>query len=106
MFHLAQYVSEFLRSQATGRQHRGCIIPQAVTHSLVLLKMFEIIARKMLSCLELLINRFVASSWLSVLFIKPSLCTPWKLYGGVEMQIHLFLTSAIYEGERLASCPY
>ena len=28
-----------LRFQATGRQHRGCIIPQAVTHSLVLLKM-------------------------------------------------------------------
>ena len=24
---------------ATVRQHRGCIIPQAVTHSLVLLKM-------------------------------------------------------------------
>jgi hypothetical protein len=28
-----------------GRQHRGCIIPQAVTHSLVLLKMDKIIAR-------------------------------------------------------------
>jgi len=25
--------------QAGGRQHSGCIIPQAVTHSLVLLKM-------------------------------------------------------------------
>ena len=33
----------------TGRQHRGCIIPQAVTHSLVLLKMGGIIARNMLS---------------------------------------------------------
>ena len=32
---------------ATGRQHRGCIIPQAVTHSLVLLKMSKIIARNM-----------------------------------------------------------
>ena len=41
---------------ATGRQHRGCIIPQAVTHSLVLLKMGEIIAWNMLSWLELLIN--------------------------------------------------
>ena len=30
---------------ATGRQHRGCIIPQAVTHSLVLLKMGKIFAR-------------------------------------------------------------
>ena len=29
------------------RQHRGCIIPQAVTHSLVLLKMGGIIARNM-----------------------------------------------------------
>ena len=33
----------------TGRQHRGFIIPQAVTHSLVLLKMGKIIARNMLS---------------------------------------------------------
>ena len=41
-----------------GRQHRGCIIPQAVTHSLVLLKMGKIIARNMLSWLELLINRY------------------------------------------------
>ena len=32
--------------QATGRQHRGCIIQQAVTHSLVLLKMGKIIAPK------------------------------------------------------------
>ena len=34
---------------ATGRQHRRCIIPQAVTHSLVLLKMVGINARNMLS---------------------------------------------------------
>ena len=32
-----------------GPQRRGCIIPQAVTHSLVLLKMGKIIARNMLS---------------------------------------------------------
>jgi len=31
----------------------GCIIPQAVTHSLVLLKMGKIIARNMLSWLKL-----------------------------------------------------
>ena len=37
------------RPVAGGRQHRGCIIPQAVTHSLVLLKMGKIIARNMLS---------------------------------------------------------
>jgi hypothetical protein len=34
---------------AGGRQYRGCIIPQAVTHSLVLLKMGKIIARNLLS---------------------------------------------------------
>ena len=32
-----------------GRQHRGFIVPQAVTHSLVLMKMGKIIARNMLS---------------------------------------------------------
>jgi len=34
---------------AFGRQHRGCIIPQAVTHSLVLQKMGKIISRNTLS---------------------------------------------------------
>jgi len=34
---------------ATGRQHRGCIIPQTVTHSLALLKMGVINARNMFS---------------------------------------------------------
>jgi len=47
---------EKIRLQATGRRHRWCIIPRAVTHSLVLLKMGEIIALNMLSWLELLIN--------------------------------------------------
>jgi len=42
---------------AGGRQHRGCIIPQAVTNSLVLLK-GKIIARNMLRWLELLISRY------------------------------------------------
>ena len=32
-----------------GRQHRGYITPQIVTHSLVLLKMGKVIARNMLS---------------------------------------------------------
>ena len=39
---------EELRIQASGRQHRGCITPQTVTHSLVLLTMGKIIARNML----------------------------------------------------------
>jgi len=43
---------------AGGRQHRGCIITQAVTHSLVFLKMGKKIARNMLSWLELLISRY------------------------------------------------
>ena len=49
-----------------------CIIPQTVTHSLVLLKIGKIISRNMLSWLELLISRsvIVASSWLSILFIS------------------------------------
>ena len=33
----------------TGRQHRGGIMPQAVIHSLVLMKMGKIIARNLLS---------------------------------------------------------
>jgi hypothetical protein len=38
------------RLSKVGRQHRGgCITPQAVTHSLVLLKMGKIISRNMLS---------------------------------------------------------
>ena len=56
---------------AGGRQHRGCIKPQAVAHSLVLIKMGKIIARNMLSLLELLISRYCCiSSWLSILFIS------------------------------------
>ena len=39
----------FYAVRRTGRQHRGCIIPQPVTHSLLLLKMGKIIARNMLS---------------------------------------------------------
>jgi len=43
---------------AGGRHHRGCIIPEALTHSLVLLKMGKIIAWNLLSWLELLISRY------------------------------------------------
>jgi hypothetical protein len=42
----------------TNQQHRGCIVPQAVTHSLLLLKMGKIIAQNMLSWLELLISHY------------------------------------------------
>jgi len=51
-------VSEIpLMLTATGRQRRGSIIPQTVTHSLVILKMGKIIARNLLSWLKLLISR-------------------------------------------------
>jgi len=40
---------EEIRFQATGRHYNGCIIPQAITYRLVLLKMGGIIARNMLS---------------------------------------------------------
>jgi len=43
---------------AGGRQHRECIIPQAVTHSLVPLKMGKIISWNMLSWLGLLISHY------------------------------------------------
>jgi len=43
---------------ATGQQHSACIIPQAVTHSIVLLKMGKLSARNMLSWLELLMSRY------------------------------------------------
>jgi len=50
---------------AGGQQHCGCIVPQAVTHSLVLLKMGKIIARNILSWLELLIDCYCCI-WLVV----------------------------------------
>ena len=45
---------EELRFQATGRQHRGCIIPQAVTHSLALLRMGKIITQKQAELIEII----------------------------------------------------
>jgi len=41
--------SESMMLPAGGRQHHGYIIPQTVTHSLVLLKMGKIISRNILS---------------------------------------------------------
>jgi len=62
--------ADFLRFQATGRQHRGCIIPQVVTHSLVHLKMGVIIARNMLSWLKLLINPYCCIYLVFISFIS------------------------------------
>ena len=60
--------------QATGQQHRRCFTPQAVTQSLVLLKMGKIIARNILSCLglsikPLLLHRVGCLYYLSLLHI-------------------------------------
>ena len=43
---------------AGGQQHRRCIIPQTVTHSLVLPKVGKVTARNMLSRMESLISRY------------------------------------------------
>jgi len=62
--------TEELRIQATGRQHLGCIIPQAVTHSLVLLKMRGINARNVLSWLKLLINLYCCIQLMFISFMS------------------------------------
>ena len=51
------------------RQHLGCILPQAVTRTIVLLKMGGINSRNILSWLELLINRY-SCIWLFISFIS------------------------------------
>ena len=56
--------------QATGLQYLVCMIPQAVTHRLVLLKMGRINAQNMLSCLELLINRHCCIYLVFISFIS------------------------------------
>jgi hypothetical protein len=61
---------EFLCFQATGRQHRGCIITHAVTHSLVLPKMGVTISWYMLSWLELLINCYCCIQLVFTSFIS------------------------------------
>ena len=69
---------------ATGRQHRECIIPQAVTHSLVLLKMGKIISRNMLNWLELLISRYcciylvVYIIYIALFFLRPAKQSQFK----------------------------
>jgi len=44
-----EHLVSALRLQATGHQQHGCIMPQAVTHSLALLKMGKKLPRNMLS---------------------------------------------------------
>ena len=53
-----------------GRQHRECIIPQALTHSLVFLKMGKIIVPKLVELTGIIDKPFIVTpSWLSILFI-------------------------------------
>ena len=83
---------------ATGRQHREWIIPQAVTHSLVLLEMGKIIARNMLSWLELLINRYCCIQLVVYIIytrindVRPSKYQIYKLASWVE---HLRYTNSL-----------
>ena len=61
---------------AFGRQHRGvCITPQAVTHSLVLLKMGKTISRNMLSLLELRLMEILTSVNRLYISLSPLLMT-------------------------------
>ena len=46
---LEEVERQFHLIQVTGQKHCRCIIPQAVTQSILLLRMGEIIARNMLS---------------------------------------------------------
>ena len=69
---------QFLRFQATGRQHRGCIIPQAVTHGLVLLKMGRIIARKHVE-LNGIINKPLLLHLVGCLYYLHQWCTVKKI---------------------------
>ena len=57
----------------SGRQHRGCIIRQAVTHSLVFLKMGKIIARNML--IWLIINKPLSLHLVGCLYYLYQWCT-------------------------------
>jgi len=59
---------------AGGRQHRGCIIPQAVTRRLVFLKMGEIITRNMMSWFGI-INKPLLLHLVGCLYYLDQWCT-------------------------------
>ena len=59
---------------ATGRQHRRCIIPQTVTHSLVLLKMGKIISRTFVE-LTGIINKLLLLHLVGCLYYLYQWCT-------------------------------
>ena len=61
--------STILCVTACGIMHPRCCRPQAVTHSLVLLKMGKIIARNMSSWLKLLISRYCCVWLVYVIYI-------------------------------------
>jgi hypothetical protein len=85
---------EFLHFQATSRHCNVCIIPQAVTHSLVLLKMGGINARNMLSWLELLINRYCCIYLVFISFNYAGLATEkWECTSEWSSTIDKFCSS-------------
>jgi len=83
------------------RQHRGCIIPQAVIHSLVLLKMGKIIARNMLRWLELLINRYC---WISlVVYYLYQWCTVKEISNNEIYLLIKYIKSVLWRAPKLLS---
>jgi hypothetical protein len=87
-----------LRFQATGRQHPGYIIPQAVTHSLVLLKMGGFNSRNMLSWYELIINHYCCIWLVFISFILEYVILPC----GLDV-IFAAITDTIYKRTNIIS---
>ena len=88
---------------ATGRQHRGCIIPQAVTHSLVLMKMGKIIARNMLSWL--IINKPLLLHLVGCLYYLYQWCTVKQISDNEIYLLIKYIKSVLWRvAKRLSLC--
>ena len=85
---------------ATGRQHRGSIIPQTVTHSLVLLKMGKIISRNMLSWLEF-INKPLLLRLVDCLYYLYQRCTVKQISDNEIYLLIKYIKSVLW---RVAKC--
>ena len=79
---------------AGGRQHRGCIIPQTVTHSLVLLKMGKIITRNMLSWR--IINKLLLLHLVGCLYYLYQWCTVKQIS---DNEIYLLIKYRVSQDE-------
>ena len=78
----------------TGREHRGYIIPQAVTHSLVLLKMSKIQGGSNMTGTDLCVNKPVT---VPVIFEPPCNCPKHvELTGIINKPLLLHLVGCLY----------